>query len=56
MGTTLTAAQTSLPQQLTKLDSERLRAYRENLGFYHGHQWRDTRRRRDRRLTLNICG
>ncbi len=53
-GTTL-AAETPLPQQLARLDSERLRCYRENLDFYHGHQWTEDRRRRDRRLTLNYA-
>jgi hypothetical protein len=52
MGTTLTTL--PLPQQLTTLDSERLRAYRENLDFYEGRQWTDVRRR-ERRLTFNYA-
>src|SRR2546427_7974664 len=44
-----------LPQQLAGLDPERLRAYRENLDFYHGRQWLEPQRRRERRLTLNYA-
>ncbi|MEO8457187.1 MAG: phage portal protein [Chloroflexota bacterium] len=56
MGTTLAVETASpLPQQLARLDSERLRFYRENLDFYHGQQWTEGRRRRDRRLTLNYA-
>ena len=45
----------SLPQQLAGLDPERLRAYRENLDVYHGRQWLEPQRRRERRLTLNYA-
>lgn len=55
MGTTLAVEQQSLPQQLARHDAERMRSYRENLDFYHGQQWTETRRRRDRRLTLNYA-
>ena len=44
-----------LPQQLERLDSPRLRAYRENLEFYQGRQWLDNQRRRERRLTFNYA-
>jgi hypothetical protein len=44
-----------LPQQLARLDLARLRAYRENLDFYHGAQWLESRRRRERRLTFNYA-
>src|SRR6266571_8480691 len=44
-----------LPQQLARLDPERLRSYRENLDFYHGRQWLEPQRRRERRLTLNYA-
>src|SRR4051812_32154476 len=55
-GTTkLAGAETPLPQQIARLDSERIRSYRENLDFYHGEQWLEGRRRRDRRLTLNYA-
>ncbi|HEU4760120.1 MAG TPA: phage portal protein, partial [Dehalococcoidia bacterium] len=43
-----------LPQQLARMDPERLRAYRENLEFYEGRQWADSRRR-ERRLTFNYA-
>ncbi|MCH7523238.1 MAG: phage portal protein, partial [Chloroflexi bacterium] len=43
-----------LPQQLARLDASRLRAYRENLDFYHGQQWLEPRRR-ERRLTFNYA-
>ena len=42
-----------LPQQLAQMDSERLRAYQENLDFYSGLQWPGQARRRERRLTVN---
>jgi len=48
-------ADTPLPQQLTTLDSERMRAYRGNLEFYEGRQWTESQRRRDRRLTFNYA-
>ncbi len=44
-----------LPQQLARRDMSRLRAYRENLDFYHGAQWLEPRRRRERRLTFNYA-
>jgi hypothetical protein len=43
-----------LPQQLARRDLSRLRAYRENLDFYHGRQWQEPRRR-ERRLTFNYA-
>ena len=36
IATTPARADMPLPQQLTALDSDRLRAYRENLEFYEG--------------------
>jgi len=45
----------SIPQQLERTDSERLRQYREHLEFYQGKQWTEPRRRRDRRLTFNYA-
>jgi len=44
-----------LPQQLARMDLSRLRAYRENLEFYRGLQWREPWRRRERRLTFNYA-
>jgi hypothetical protein len=37
------------------MDSERLRAYRENLDFYNGVQWQGYSRRRERRLVFNYA-
>lgn len=45
----------SLPQQISRMDSERLRAYRENLDFYNGTQWLGRSRTRERRLTFNYA-
>src|SRR3972149_1417051 len=42
-------------EQLTRLDSTRLRAYRENLAFYQGRQWPGGQRRRERRLVFNYA-
>ncbi|MBI2856396.1 MAG: portal protein, partial [Chloroflexi bacterium] len=44
-----------LPQQIARMDIDRLRAYRENLDFYNGTQWAGTPRRRERRLTFNYA-
>jgi hypothetical protein len=51
----IAAAETPVVQALARMDASRLRAYRENLEFYQGRQWRDPARRRDRRLTLNYA-
>ncbi len=45
----------TLPQQLNRMDSDRLRAYRENLNFYNGSQWQGRSRGRERRLTFNYA-
>ena len=45
----------TVPQQIARMDSGRLRAYRENLEFYQGCQWIEPQRRRERRLTLNYA-
>ncbi len=55
LATTPASTGVPLPQQLTTLDAERLRAYRGNLDFYEGRQWTDLARRRDRRLTFNYA-
>ena len=52
---TTTTTSLTLPQQLERMDSERLRAYQEHLDFYRGHQWPATNRRRERRLTFNYA-
>ena len=44
-----------LPQEIARMDGERLRRYRANLDFYHGKQWTGTPRRRERRLTFNYA-
>ena len=48
-------ANLTLPQQISRMDSERLRAYRENLEFYNGSQWTGRSRSRERRLTFNYA-
>ena len=45
----------TLPQQIGRMDPERLRAYRENLEFYNGAQWLGRTRSRERRLTFNYA-
>jgi len=44
----------TLPQQIARMDLDRLRAYRENLDFYSGVQWEGATRRQ-RRLTFNYA-
>lgn len=44
---------TSITAQLNRLDSDRLRVYRELLDFYHGRQWEGRERRGEKRLTFN---
>lgn len=43
----------AVPQQIARMDQDRLRAYRENLDFYNGRQWPGATRRPERRLTFN---
>jgi len=45
----------TLPQQLGRMDLDRIRAYRENLDFYNGLQWTGHPRSRERRLTFNYA-
>ena len=45
----------TLPQEIARMDEERLRRYRANLDFYHGRQWVGQARRRERRLTFNYA-
>ena len=45
----------TLPQQIARSDSARLRAYAELLSFYQGDQWPGPLRRRERRLTFNYA-
>jgi hypothetical protein len=44
----------SLPQQLARMDLDRLRAYQDYLDFYRGHQWEGASGR-SRRLTFNYA-
>ncbi|MBI4338792.1 MAG: phage portal protein, partial [Chloroflexi bacterium] len=44
-----------LPQQLDRMDTERLRRYQENLAFYGGRQWPGRARPGERRLTFNYA-
>src|SRR5688572_26390039 len=53
--TSVMTAGTPIPEQLGRLDSPRLRAYRENLAFYRGQQWAGQARRRERRLVFNYA-
>ncbi len=45
----------ALVEQLARLDSGRMRAYRDNLAFYRGQQWAGSQRRRERRLVFNYA-
>ena len=44
---------TSMATQLNRLDTDRLRGYRELLDFYHGRQWEVRERRGEKQLTFN---
>ncbi|MBI2171006.1 MAG: phage portal protein [Chloroflexi bacterium] len=44
-----------LPQQLERMDAERLRRYQEHLAFYSGRQWVGRARPGERRLTFNYA-
>ncbi len=41
--------------QLARLDTERIKSYRELLDFYYGRQWEGRERRGERRLTFNYA-
>jgi hypothetical protein len=46
----------TIPQQIARMEQPRLRAYADNLAFYEGDQWPDSRRsRRERRLVFNYA-
>ena len=53
--TTTAQAQTTLPQQVARMDQPRMAAYRQNLEFYNGRQWPARPRRRERQLTFNYA-
>jgi len=44
-----------LPQQLDRMDTDRLRRYQEHLDFYSGRQWPGRARPGERRLTFNYA-
>ena len=46
---------TSIIAQLNRLNTYRLRGYRELLDFYHGWQWEGRERRGEKRLTFNYA-
>jgi len=46
----------TIAQQIARMELPRLRAYADNLAFYQGEQWADSRRsRRERRLVFNYA-
>ncbi|MFC1955948.1 phage portal protein [Chloroflexota bacterium] len=45
----------TIPAQLTRLDLDRVRSYRELLDFYYGQQWEGRERRGERRLVFNYA-
>ena len=45
----------TLPQQVEKMDLDRLRTYAQHLDFYNGLQWSGWARRGERRLTFNYA-
>lgn len=45
----------TIPSQLPRLDTERMRRYHELLEFYYGTQWEGRQRRGDRRLVFNYA-
>ena len=47
--------QLTLPQIIARMDTDRLRSYRENLDFYNGTQWPGRARPGERRLTFNYA-
>ncbi|MFQ5874542.1 MAG: phage portal protein [Dehalococcoidia bacterium] len=51
----LTLDNLTLPQQIERMDLDRLRTYAENLDFYNGLQWPSRARRGERRLTFNYA-
>ena len=43
----------TIPSQITRLDLDRIKGYRELLDFYYGRQWQSRERRGERRLIFN---
>ena len=46
---------TTLPEQIRRMDADRLRRYAEHLAFYGGDQWPPMTRRANRRLVFNYA-
>src|SRR4030042_4194081 len=45
----------TIPSQLTRLDMDRVKGYKELLDFYQGRQWEGRERRGERRLIFNYA-
>ena len=45
----------TIPSQITRLDLDRIKGYRELLDFYYGRQWQSRERRGERRLIFNYA-
>ncbi len=45
----------TIPGQLARLDTERIKGYQELLDFYHGRQWEGRERRGEKRLIFNYA-
>ena len=45
----------TLPQQLARMDRDRMNRYSENLAFYNGEQWSQRSLRGERHLTINYA-
>jgi hypothetical protein len=53
---TMTQTTLTLPEQLRRMDGERMRSYADNLAFYNGDQWPASMlRSRNRRLVFNYA-
>lgn len=45
----------TIPQQLARMDRDRMRRYTENLAFYNGEQWQSRATRGEKHLTFNYA-
>ncbi|MGB2799285.1 MAG: phage portal protein [Dehalococcoidia bacterium] len=45
----------TIPQQLARMDRDRMRRYNENLAFYNGEQWQSRATRGEKHLTFNYA-
>ena len=55
MATETATSSAAIVEQLNRIDSARLRAYRDNIAFYRGQQWASLANRRERRLVFNYA-